>query len=180
MSPRLNSREIILKAAEDVVFEVGAAHMTLDAVAKKAGISKGGLIYNFPNKDALLQAMIKRMVERFNKSREKMREKIKNKPYREIEAHVRSFLDIGPKTDRLAAALLAAMAHNPKLLDPVRDEYKKLLENVTSGGIKVERATVVAFATDGLKLMEMLGLSPLSKKQRKAVIEEMIKIAKES
>ena len=59
MSPRLKRYDTIIDAAEVVVAEVGAAHMTLDAVAGKAGISKGGLLYHFPTKEALLEAMIK-------------------------------------------------------------------------------------------------------------------------
>ena len=41
---------------------MGAAHLTLDAVACKAGVSKGGLIHNFPTKDALLEAMVVRLL----------------------------------------------------------------------------------------------------------------------
>ena len=36
MSPKDNSREVILDAAEEVVFEVGAGNLTLQAVAEKA------------------------------------------------------------------------------------------------------------------------------------------------
>ena len=42
--------------------KTGAGKLTLDAVAERAGLSKGGLLYNFPTKDALLQAMIQRMM----------------------------------------------------------------------------------------------------------------------
>ena len=39
MSPLSSSRDKIVDAAENVVIEVGAAHMTLDAVAEKASVS---------------------------------------------------------------------------------------------------------------------------------------------
>src|SRR5687768_15624169 len=48
------ARERILEAAERVVGDVGAARMTLEGVAQAAGVSKGGLLYHFPTKEALL------------------------------------------------------------------------------------------------------------------------------
>jgi AcrR family transcriptional regulator len=62
---RPSSQEKILDAAERVVIDEGAKHMTLETVARKAGVSKGGLIYNFPSKDKLLDAMLFRLIERF-------------------------------------------------------------------------------------------------------------------
>src|SRR5687767_14471935 len=46
------ARERILEAAERVVGDVGAARMTLEGVAQAAGVSKGGLLYHFPTKEA--------------------------------------------------------------------------------------------------------------------------------
>lgn len=48
------SRERILEAATTIAVEDGPKQLTLDNVAKKCGMSKGGLIHHFPNKDALL------------------------------------------------------------------------------------------------------------------------------
>src|SRR3954454_22441411 len=51
----------ILSAAELVVLERGVSALTLDAVAEAAGLSKGGLIYHFDSKEALIRAMIARI-----------------------------------------------------------------------------------------------------------------------
>jgi AcrR family transcriptional regulator len=67
MSPRVSSYDAIIDAAGAVVVEAGASHMTLDAVAAKAGVSKGGLLHHFPTKVALLEAMIKRQIEAHEK-----------------------------------------------------------------------------------------------------------------
>ncbi|MBQ0819063.1 helix-turn-helix transcriptional regulator, partial [Microvirga sp. HBU67558] len=55
---RKSSRERILDAAAELVSEIGSGRLTLDTVAERAGLSKGGLLYNFPTKDALLQGMV--------------------------------------------------------------------------------------------------------------------------
>ena len=51
---RKSSREKILDAAAELVTEIGAGRLTLEAVAEKAGLSKGGLLYNFPTKEAAI------------------------------------------------------------------------------------------------------------------------------
>ncbi|TIP57248.1 MAG: helix-turn-helix transcriptional regulator, partial [Mesorhizobium sp.] len=53
---RTNSRDRILAAAADVARESGPGSLSLDAVASRAGVSKGGLLYNFPTKAKLMQA----------------------------------------------------------------------------------------------------------------------------
>jgi AcrR family transcriptional regulator len=55
---RDRSREEILDAARVVLLRSGAAAMTLDAVAKEAGMSKTGLYYYYPSKDALVFELV--------------------------------------------------------------------------------------------------------------------------
>jgi len=50
---RKSSRERILDAAAELVSEIGSGRLALGSVAERAGLSKGGLLYNFP-KEALL------------------------------------------------------------------------------------------------------------------------------
>jgi len=60
---RNSSRETLLDAAQTIVSEQGVAAMTLENVAVRAGVTKGGLIYHFKTRELLLQALIERMVE---------------------------------------------------------------------------------------------------------------------
>lgn len=55
------AREAVLDAFEALLIEVGERAATLDAVARRAGVSKGGLLYHFPNKEALILALLERM-----------------------------------------------------------------------------------------------------------------------
>ena len=58
-------RDRILDAAEAVILESGGRNFTLDAVAERAGISKGGLVYSFATKDELVRATLERELARF-------------------------------------------------------------------------------------------------------------------
>lgn len=51
------TRRKLLDAAAEICAE-GANSVSLEAVAARAGVSKGGLLYHFPSKNALLRAMV--------------------------------------------------------------------------------------------------------------------------
>ena len=57
-----SSRQRILDAYEDVLAADGERHATVEAVAAKAGVSKGGVLYHFPSKDRLAEALYDRVL----------------------------------------------------------------------------------------------------------------------
>lgn len=60
---RPSQRETILDAFQDLIVEVGAANVTLDDAAGRAGVSKGGLLYHFPSKADLFAGLCDRLAE---------------------------------------------------------------------------------------------------------------------
>src|SRR5213595_3761896 len=54
------ARDSVLGAFEALLIEVGERAATLDAVAKRAGVSKGGLLYHYPNKEAMIGSLLER------------------------------------------------------------------------------------------------------------------------
>jgi len=179
MKKKKNCKDLILDAAENVVVESGAVHMTLDAVCARAGVSKGGLLYHFPNKEALFDAMISRLVEKFESARAKESEKMKDDPHRDIKAHIITFLNRDNRMNRICAAFVAAAAHNPKLVAAARRSYKKAYTQFTGSGLCKERAAVIALAVDGLWLTKILGITSFEGKEQKAIINELLKLVDE-
>jgi AcrR family transcriptional regulator len=55
---RAGTRDRILEAGYALAGQSGVAAVTLDAVANRAGVSKGGLLYHFPSKEALVSGMV--------------------------------------------------------------------------------------------------------------------------
>jgi AcrR family transcriptional regulator len=179
MSPRPSSKVAMLDAAEAIVLESGARHMTLDAVAARARVSKGGLLYHFPTKEALLRAMLERFSKQAEETRKQKAQGLKEGPRREIKAFILSNTDRAPKRDQIGSALLAAVAHDPKLLQPARDNLRRLLIEFRKSGLNSNRAAVITFATLGLVFSELLVLSPLSIKERAQLVEELLRLANE-
>src|SRR5262249_36166714 len=56
-------RRQLLQVAARLASEQGIAALTLDAVSGASGVSKGGLLHHFPNKNALLDALFDRLLE---------------------------------------------------------------------------------------------------------------------
>jgi len=177
MSPRASSKEVMLDAAEAIVRENGARHMTLDAVAMKAGVSKGGLLYHFPTKEALLKTMLERLRKQLDEAWKKKAKKMKEGPRRVIKAFILSSSDRDPRKDQIGSALLAAVAHDPKLLQSARDDFGKCLAEFMQSDLDFNRAAVIFFAIHGLVFSELLSLSPLSKKERHTLVEELLRLA---
>jgi len=55
-----DTRDRILNGLRSVLAEHGSGGVTLESVAAAAGVSKGGLLYHFPSKEALYEGILDR------------------------------------------------------------------------------------------------------------------------
>ncbi|HYO52469.1 TetR/AcrR family transcriptional regulator [Archangium sp.] len=159
-----NTRAHILDAAEEFVLEHGGRELTLEQVAKAAGLSKGGVLYHFPTKTALLQTMLARLLDYVEA--EFQAGVGDTTPQDRLMAYTHVSLHANEKDKRLGAALLAVLAEDPKLLEPLRTFYRKRFAELRSLGPHFGRATVILLAVEGLFMLELLGLSDLSSQER--------------
>jgi len=177
MSPRRSRRQAILAATADLVQETGAAHVTLDAVSKRANLSKGGLLYHFPTKESLLQAMVSQLVDTLAGAREKEYAKLAPGPGRILKAHVISMEVIRRKETRpVAAALLVVGANDPGLLGQAKEHLEAMIQDVESSGMPPGFTKVIVFAALGLLVSEMLGVSAPTGRERQAFFDELIRL----
>jgi AcrR family transcriptional regulator len=65
---RQSNRTKILDAAAEVVQRDGVTSVTLESVAAEAGLTKGGLMYHFRTRDALLLALHQHLAEHWEAS----------------------------------------------------------------------------------------------------------------
>ncbi len=173
----ISTREAILRAADRVVVDWGVSGMTLEAVAREAGVSKGGLLYHFRSKEALIGGMIGRLIEGFEAvlGRE-LREDRGAGSGRWTRAYARAsfaedrwYLEVG-------AGLLAGVAEDPALLDPLRRGFRDGQRWAERDGIDPAVATLVRLAADGLFFAELLGFAPPEGALRKRVLEALLSL----
>ena len=174
MKANKESKEQILDAATAVVLARGAGHLTLDAVAAQAGLSKGGLLYHFPSKESLLHGLIDRMHKQFDQAQA---EALAERKLNLLQAYVIAAFRKGEKRKRLGAALLAAAANNPKLLGPARKENARRFDAFRHKAPGYVRAMTVVLAAHGLWLLEVLETSPFSSSERKKICAELLALS---
>ena len=56
-----SAKDRILDSFEDILIKEGERAATMDAVAAAAGVSKGGLLYHFPSKEAMVEGLCARL-----------------------------------------------------------------------------------------------------------------------
>lgn len=60
----VRSRAALIEAATAVIVEQGLARLTVDSVARAAGVTKGGLFHHFASKDDLIRGVLDEMLAR--------------------------------------------------------------------------------------------------------------------
>ena len=163
-------RDRILDAAESVILESGGRTFTLDAVAGRAGISKGGLVYSFPTKDALVRAALEREVTRFQKA---VRQRLGDRPLKPFElvlAHIDEALDEDAAATQKAAFLMTALVHAPDMMEPARRYYRALLDPLLSESGAAHEVRHALLAVEGIFLLRGLGFVEVSAAEHKSVL----------
>ena len=163
-------RNRILDAAEAVILESGGRSFTLDAVAARAGISKGGLVYSFATKDDLVYAALEREMARF---REAVRRRVGDGPIGPVElvlAHIEEALEEGDAATQMAAFLVTALVHAPDMLEPVRRYYSALLDPLRSAHGEIHEVRHALLAGEGIFLLRGLGFVEVSANEQKSIL----------
>lgn len=158
------ARERVLDAAEARLLGGGSRALVLDAVARNAGVSKGGLLYHFPNKAALVEALVERMRVGLESTQEDLA-RADGEDGCWTRAYLGSTVDRdGAPADasgRLLAAILACLGDEHRGLRDLRDAFSHWQERLEDDGLDPATATVVRLAADGLWLSQLLGLPTL-------------------
>ena len=172
---RPSARDKILAATLALVKEVGAPAVTIDSVAERAGLSKGGVLYHFPFKEQLLTAANEDIVRRLAQAREAEAARLPESPNRALKAYVLASAFNRAGNDQLTTKMLAAGSMLKESADPIRRYWKERFPEIAAES-GFDRAALAHVATEGLWFMEMLGLSPFSKEQRARIVEIILAI----
>jgi AcrR family transcriptional regulator len=163
-------RDRILDAAESVILDSGGRTFTLDAVAGRAGISKGGLVYSFATKDGLVRAALEREVRRFQGAVDR---RLGSEPVGPVElvlAHIEEALDEDDTATRKAAFLVTALVHAPDMMEPARRYYRALLDPLLLESGEAREVRNALLAVEGIFLLRGLGFVEVSAEEHKSVL----------
>lgn len=164
------NRDRVLDAAGAVILESGGRNFTLDAVAERAEISKGGLVYTFATKDGLIYAALEREVARFQEAVRRRLGAGPTGPIESVLAHIEEALEEDDASTQMAAFLVTAIVHAPDMLGPVRQLYSALLDPLRSVQGEYAEVRHALLAVEGIFLLRGLGFAEVSADEIKSVL----------
>jgi AcrR family transcriptional regulator len=167
------TRANVLDAAFRLAHRDGIAAVTLEAVASEAGISKGGLLYHFPSKDALIRGMVDSLREEFEAAAQRAADADPETRGRTARAYLSACADADTDQSMRWLALIGALVHRPDLLEPWRDLVAPAPAADRAEGTDVVAASIVRLAADGLWLADVLGTQPFGPGMRRRVIKRL-------
>lgn len=169
------SRNAALQAALTIISRDGPGRLTLDAIARESGLSKGGLMHQFRTKEAVLKALLDHQITYFDDfSRRYIAKNSVNRSQPELAAQIATLREAIIKPHSVVFALLGVMAENPDLLTVTREINAKKAQAIKSEATDPPLALLRWAAAWGLALTSMLGYSSLSDKERDKLFERLL------
>lgn len=168
-----SGRSKILEAASELAREAGPGNLSLDAVAARAGISKGGLLYHFPSKTRLLEAMVELFLESFEASLQTREKELESQPDRVLRAYLDLFIEEHRCHQPPPSGVLAALAEDPSFLNPVRRYERELLDRMKADSSDPALAMLVFLAVHGLRSMQLLNVEIVDEAELQQVLARM-------
>ncbi len=126
----------IVEAAVEIIAEKGIKETTLDAVAKKAGLSKGGLIHYFPTKKALIETVVKEFFSRIFQRGKERRDSFSD-PYEQLISFVWLYNRDDPdyfNGYRMFFEIMTVASMN--------EEYRQVFHQWVNGWVELLKASV--------------------------------------
>jgi hypothetical protein len=95
----------------------------------------------------------------------------------ELKAWVLSMLQPDPLRRDMGAAVFAAAANNPALLDSLRERHAARIGHVVASSGNFALATVIMLAVDGFVQSEIWRVSSFNAEQRAAIVQQLLQLA---
>lgn len=176
---RGGARQRILQAANAVAEKAGAANLTLDAVAAEAGVSKGGLLYHFASKEALLAGVVEYQMARHQACLQAMQARYPHTAGGYLQAYVDAQLETAEEHKEAAAvrSFIAAAVNMPGLMELPRADIQAHLGRLRALGPGFVEALVLTLALDGWFFGNAFELLDLSQQEQLALAQGLVDAA---
>lgn len=169
------ARNVLLSAAQQVVVGRGAAHLTLDAVANDAGVSKASVLYDYKSKGALVHALVTHGLEAENARVEQVRRLLDGTEDSGIRARIALTARRRPSVDdrSAAVAIISALGCDPELKEIGRACVRETVDDITKTARNPRAALLALLALEGLRHLEYLDLHHWSCEEFAAILADI-------
>lgn len=175
---RTINSDALLDAAERVAIRDGAVGLSIDAVAKEAGISKSRVVYDYKSKSGLLQALVERRLRVEADRVDTAVATEADSPNPELCGRIAAAKDSPNEDDRaIALTLCAAMSSEEPMQAMIRDMVERDLGAVTLRARHAPLAVVAYLALHGMMSLEYLDMHRWTDTERTELLAEIRKLA---
>jgi len=172
------TREIIFRACSQILRREGLTNLTLQAVASEAGLSKGGLLYHFETKEALIEALFEYHNSIFEDRLTELLALEGEKTGAFLRAYAKASVEqmTNPENASLYASLFAAEEKYASAHKLMREKYVNWQNEIYQTGLDPNWAMFLRLAVDGLWFAEMHRYAPPGLEQREEIVEMILKL----
>ena len=166
------TRDRILQAATEVIKQEGVSSLTLDKVAARAGVSKGGFLYHFGSKDALIIGLLNQVMGVLDTELNVLADGIDARQGAFALAYLEYVQEPTTAATDTAVSILAAAAVDDDLLDSTRATFQRWQDRLRhDDGLDETEALLARVVGDGLWLIDLFGLAPPTADERRKVLD---------
>ena len=166
------TRDRILQAATEVIIQEGVSSLTFDKVAARAGVSKGGFLYHFGSKDALIVGLLNQVMGVLDGELNVLADGIDVTQGAFALAYLDYVREPTKAATDTAVSILAAAAVDDDLLDSTRATFRRWQDRLCQDdGLDEVEALLARIVGDGLWLIDLFGLAPPTAEERSKVID---------
>ncbi len=162
-------RARLLEAAEQIINARGAAALSFDAIAKAAGVSKGGVQGAFGTKEALLVALY----DHLDSEHEARFQEARNAGATAVDAYVDAVLGAEDAVKQRVAALSVAMTQEPESHDYLTKWYTESFPELSTKTVEGRQEILRLCALEGAMMMRSMKLLPLNDSEWATVLAEL-------
>ncbi|WP_196592651.1 TetR/AcrR family transcriptional regulator [Pectinatus sottacetonis] len=173
-----NTRQKILQAAGRVINSKGITALTLAAVAKEAGVSKGGLLYHFASKDELIKGINDFFMQNFISDVEHTADNDVYNAGRWTRAYIKNTFKQLDNEFEINTALLSVAATKPNLVKSTANYLKTVQNHIENDHINPILSTVIRLAVDGIYYNQLFGMN-LEKDNWEQIANYLLLLTKE-
>jgi AcrR family transcriptional regulator len=144
MKKKSDVRSKVLQAVKELLDEESGLHFSFDQVAAHAGVSKGGVLYHFPDKESLLAALVQNYVDEFD-------EMIAAWMTKKRLSYHRAYIEacMTPEAIRASRVLIAVAAINEAILQPMDIANERWRSSLADDLKSESRALALSLMMDG-------------------------------
>ncbi len=174
-----NSRAQLMTCMMSIVRDEGAGALTYDNLVAKSGLTRGGILYHFPNKESMLRALVEHYVLQ-------ELDKVKNRWEQHgitadglLKAEIECALEADEKEQEISNSLLPVITQNPAMMREIKGIVEGRYVVLDEASIGFEKAAIVLLVIDAFEMSNAFGFTLLSDEDRKKVLRFLSTIVEE-